>query len=611
MEERMKSPLTLLSSLWKDIQRLNPDVKGLKRDIITLERRFEHEGYGFLTIALPALGAALTQGLATGQFTCPFGFLPIKGGAIPRICSGMFSEVFDSCTGKLREDADLGVIKCLREALYLFQKVRLETVMDEELHNRALGTFASTDLIAHRVFIPDREAHLIDSIAKIVLYGQNSKPVEELRYKHGPGAVVEGSKGNQKWSSLTESVRNADFDLYTYGYGDFSVDLTNDSVRAESTDSTEQELLQRLASNRTAKIISVPKNSTSRRTITVEPLLNQFIQQGLNIELRLMIDVNPILSMILALTDQSENQKLALAGSRTNDWATIDLKSASDLLSLTLVKLVFRHHGQFLDRMMDCRTPFAECENYHIELGKFAGMGNALTFPVQSVCFAIICIAAILDQRGEKASYWSVKRAARQLRVYGDDIIVGRKYAHQCVTWLEVVGLKVNHNKSFLEGNFKESCGVDAFKGVDVTPLYLRYRPDDQSTEPSVIEGLVATSNQAWLRGLYSFSTCLADEVESRLGTRLPLVSKKSGSLGWHSRLDAMNPTRWNRRLHQLETRALVLKALKRRDRLDGHAALLKFFHVPLLGRDKDHLEKSHIRFKNRLVRTWVPTRVG
>lgn len=607
----MKSPLTLLSSLWKDIQRLNPDVKGLKRDIITLERRFEHEGYGFLTIALPALGAALTQGLASGQFTCPFGFLPIKGGAIPRICSGMFSEVFDSCTGKLREDADLGVVKCLREALYLFQKVRLETVMDKELHNRALGTFASCDMVAGKVVIPDRCEHLIDSVSRLVLYGQSSKPMEELRFKHGPGAVVEGTKGNQKWSLLTESIRNVDFDLHTYGYEDFSVYMGNDSPRAETSDSMEQEHLHQLASSRTAKIISVPKNSTSRRTITVEPLLNQFIQQGLNIELRHLIDADPILSMMLALTDQSENQKLALAGSLTNDWATIDLKSASDLMSLSLVRLVFRHHGQFLDRMMECRSPFAECESYHIRLEKFAGMGNALTFPVQSICFAIVCIAAILDIRGQKASYWTVKRAARQLRVYGDDIIVGRQYAHQCVTWLEMVGLKVNHNKSFLEGNFKESCGVDAFRGVDVTPLYLRYRPDDQSTEPSVIEGLVATSNQAWLRGLYSFSTCLAEEVESRLGRRLSLVSKKSGSLGWHSRLDAMVPTRWNRRMQRLETRVLALKPLKRRDRLDGYAALLKFFHVPLLGRDRDHLEKSPVRYRNRLAWTWVPTKVG
>lgn len=608
----MKSPLTLLSSLWQDFQRLNPDVKGLKRDIISFQRRFEHEGYSFLTIALPSLGDALTQGLATGQFACPEGFKKIPRGAIPRICSGMFCEVFDPCTGKLKEDADLGVVKCLREGLYLFKKVRLLTLEEETLHKKATETFARCDMIAGRVIIPERESHLISSIAKVVLYGQSSKPTSELRLKHGPGAVFEGLKGNQKWSSLTESVRNADFDLDTYGYSDFGYYLSPFEERAGTTDSADKERLSTLASRRTAKLISVPKNSTSRRTITMEPLLNQFVQQGLNLELRSMIERDSILSISLALTDQSLNQKLALAGSLTDDWATIDLKSASDLMSVKLVKLVFGGHGQFFDLMMECRSTSVVCSEYEIHgLGKFAGQGNALTFPVMSVCLTVVCIAAILDARGVQASYWNVKRAARQLRVYGDDIIVGKKYAHQCVTWLERVGFIVNQSKSFLKGNFKESCGVDAFRGVNVTPLYIGYRPDDQSSEPNVIAGLVATSNLAWLRGLYKFSTCLAEEVEYRLGTELPLVSQKSGSLGWHSRLDAMNPTRWNRRTQELETRVLVLKPLKRRDRLDGYAALLKFFHVPLLGRAVDHLEKSPVRFRNRLAKTWVPTHVG
>ncbi len=84
----MKSPLTLLLSLLDDLSRLNPDVKGLKRDIITLESRFEHEGYGFLTITLPTLGQAFTQGLAARRFTCPPNFKSVRGGRIPRLFFG-------------------------------------------------------------------------------------------------------------------------------------------------------------------------------------------------------------------------------------------------------------------------------------------------------------------------------------------------------------------------------------------------------------------------------------------------------------------------------------------------------------------------------------------
>jgi hypothetical protein len=608
----MKSPVTLLQSLLTDVSRLCPDVNGLDRDLNTIEQRFENEGYGFLTKALPALGDALTQGIHTGRFACPLGFKTTKGRAIPKFLSGMLCEVFEPFSGELKEEADVGLIKCLREMLYLFKKTQMPSEDEEILHKKAVAEFFRCDDVAGKVVIPDRQNHLIGLVSKLVLNGLCSVPLEEIQFKHGPGAVFEGLKGNQKWSSLSNSIKNEEFDVHSYGYGDFGVSLSEIGERTIVTQSKDALFSpQSGASSRTARLISVPKNSTSRRTITVEPMLNQFIQQGLNIVLRDHITRCPVLSNCLALTDQSKNQQLAMEGSRTGKWATIDLKSASDLLSVKLVESVFGHHGSFLDHMMDCRSTSVDSDIMSGQLlAKFAGMGNALTFPVQSICFAVTCIAAILDTWGLKPTMDRVKRAARQIRVFGDDIIVNTEYAHQCVTWLESVGLKINLSKSFLNGNFRESCGVDAFKGVDVTPLYVRTRPDDMSTEPNAIGGLVSTSNQAWLRGLYEFSAELAHEVEERLGYSLPLVGQESGVLGWHSRLDAMNPTRWNRSLQTFETRTLVLKPLKRRDRLDGHAALLKFFHVPLLGRGHDHLEKSPIRYKLRIALTWVPTLV-
>jgi len=608
----MKSPVLLLRSLWNDIQRLNPDVKGLDRDVITIEKRFENEGYGFLTIALPTLGESLVQGLSLGRFTCPDGFKTVKGGTIPRFLSGMFCEVFEPLTGVLKEDADVGIIKCLREALWLFKKTQMPSAEEQVLHRKAVAEFFRCDAVAGKVIIPDRHDHLIGLVSKLVLSGLSSVPLDEIEFKHGPGAVFEGLKANQKWLALTDSVKNAEFDVDSYGYADFGVSLSDLSERTVITQSDDQPTLFDGASRRTARLVTVPKNSTSRRTITVEPMVNQFIQQGLNIVLRDQITRCKVLSNCLALTDQTKNQQLALEGSLTGKWATIDLKSASDLLSVKLVESCFRGHGLFLDHMMDCRSTDIESDYMSGQvLAKFAGMGNALTFPVQSICFAIVCIAAILDQWGLKPTYARVMRASRQIRVYGDDIIINSEFAHQCVDWLEAVGLKINRNKSFLEGNFRESCGVDAWKGVDVTPLYVRTRPDDLSTEPSSIGGLVSTSNQAWLRGLYDFSATLAREVEERLGCALPLVGQASGGLGWHSRLDAMEPTRWNRRIQAFETRTFVLKPLKRRDRLDGYAALLKFYHVPLLGRGRDHLEKSPIRYKLRIALTWVPTYVG
>jgi len=330
-----------------------------------------------------------------------------------------------------------------------------------------------------------------------------------------------------------------------------------------------------------------------------------------------------VLRNCLALTDQSKNQILALEGSRTKNWATIDLKSASDLLSVTLVRSVFRHHSDFLGMMMDARSPFvytAESEDSAVSLGKFAGMGNATTFPVQSICFAVIGIAAILDTWGLKPTMDRVVRASRLVRVYGDDIIVHKDYAHQVVGWLQDVGLRVNVKKSFLEGNFRESCGVEAYKGVVITPLYIRHWPHNIGESPSVCAHLVSFCNQSWLQGLYSMSNYLRGLIEEHLGTALPLVSSESGSLGWFSRSEAVEPHKWCRNTHQFLTRTFALKPLKVWDELDGEAALLKCLsiakrgedlqlaHLDPIGIDKDHLSKTVRRFHNRLIRRWVPS---
>lgn len=665
----MKSPIALLRNLLSDIRRLNPGVKGLDRDIITVEKRFENEGYGFLTVALPALDAALILGLSSGRFACPVGLKRVKGGTIPRLFSGMFCKVFDPLTGLLVEVPDLGTLKDLRTILMLFKKTQLSAEDEELLHKKAVNEFYQCDGVASRVLIPDRHDHLIGRVCKALLNTLLSKDIENARYKHGPGAVKEGYKANEKYAALFEAIRDDDVDLLGCGLwgigeaarfpicpevlsegehdesrlrrktrtarsGSFKLPRSDRNVLLKDGDSNYDR-----SSRSTAKLISVPKNSSSRRTITVEPMLKQFVQQGLNILLRESILECRILRNCLALSDQGLNQKLALEGSIYDNWATIDLKSASDLLSISLVKSVFRHHGPFLDHMMECRSSFVSCDNKPtLELGKFAGMGNALTFPVQSICFAVVGIAAILDSWGTTPTYWNLRRASRLIRVYGDDIIVDTRYAQQVVDWLHAVGLKVNVKKSFLKGNFKESCGVDAFRGADITPLYIRHRPDQTEAIPNVIAGFVSLSNHMWLSGLYEAGTWLKNEVESLLGKRLPLVSRDSGSLGWHSRLDSMTAHKWCRRTHRFLTRTLALTSIKRSDKLDGYAALLKCLSTareghPLdkdgfqedrskvqknlfpepLAMEPDHLSKSAIRYKSRIGPQWVPTliRVG
>jgi len=687
----MKSPIVLLTSLLHDVQRLEPDVKGTDRDLDTIRARFEYEGLGFVTKAFSALSDAVDEGVTKGRFCCPRNFLKVPRGSIPRLFSGMISEVFEMKTGLLKEKPNVGVLKCLREVLRLFRKLTVSDHQEEILDDKARREFRECDKSIEGVSFPSREAYLLSRVSNFCLNKLEGECYDYQGYKHGPGAVYERLAPNQKWEHVLQHIpRLVEECQNTSPFGTFHFNRCEEEIERHSRSLEEssrfgdvyrsprpydqeprleqfplqglaergggrwffnqllssserggdslklghQTIHDRLPRGRRCRLLTVPKNTGARRTITSEPCLLQFQQQALNKILRSSIRKCPILGQSLDLSDQSHNQRLALEGSLTGKWATIDLSSASDLLSLKLVQLVFGRHPAFLQDMVDCRSTEVEDKKDVYLLQKFAGMGNALTFPVQSVVFAIIAIAAIWDKgqpfsrktfrelAGTPAGWKGnpIQSIASLVRVYGDDIIVPTEYACQVMGWLQSFGLRVNLRKSFTEGNFRESCGVDAFKGYDVTPLYLKDLPDQGSPGPSAIAGLVAASNHAWMRGLYKFSATLAGYVEGVLRKKLPLVPAKSSALGWHSRIDACNPTKWDPVLQQLVFKAPVLQPLYKEDVIDGNAALLKFYLTPRgndsedlasVGRGDKHLSRSQRRFSSRIVMRWMPATAG
>jgi hypothetical protein len=593
----------LLGHLLLDIKRWQPDVKGLDRDFLTIWKRFEDEGIGFLSVTLATICDALDKGLADGVFACPSAFSRMPGKALPKFLSGLLANIFDTSTGILVERPCIGSIKSVRELTRLYRKTEAESQRVEKLHKAAVAKFWTTDDQCTSQTFGSTESHLLSRVCDILLPDLDNRRFEEASYKHGPGAVAEKVKTNQKWRSLVEGLTT--FDTSTTGY-DLHIERSEDELVNEATfTSCDEPPSQR------SRLVTVAKNSVARRTITVERLVNQFVQQGLNSELRDSITKCGILSCSLDLSDQSPNQKMAILGSQTGEYATIDLSSASDRLSLKLVRHVFGRHSQFLSAAMDCRAEECESDLRTAPLSKFAGMGNALTFPVQSVCFAAICYAAICSQEGRKPTYRFLRRLASRVRVFGDDIIVPTEYCRQVVVWLEHFGLKVNASKSFLTGRFRESCGVDAYEGVDVTPTYLRYSTDIARPKPKHIISWVDTSNQLWLKGLHSASDHLRQIVETTLKKSLPLVFRRSGALGWISRRDTSHIHSWCKRMQVPLVRALAPSSVKIEDELDGVPALWKFYHTSLLERVPDHLKFSVVRYNPVLRSKKVPVFTG
>lgn len=601
----MKSLLLVLSSLIHDMMRLLPEVQGLDRDLVTIKHRVEHEGDGFLTVALPTICDALDRGLADGRFACPTNFKRVRGGTLPRLFSGLLCKVFD-VSGTLLADASPEAVKAIREITRLFKKIDVSGDRQALLDEAAKAEFLRNDDLCIDIQDVDaRYRHILDYVCRQVLIHIDTFRPDELECRNGPGAVFEGHSSNSKYKAL------ASYDELLEGHG-LDVFYLSKVIDAQGhvTYGTG-------VGGSSCKLISVAKNTTSRRTITVEPVRLQFVQQGYNHLLRKHIGKCAILGKVLTLDDQGPNQRLATLGSSSGDWATLDLKSASDLLSLDLVKFVFSNRPNLLAGLLSCRSSgvIREDGGEATPLKKYAGMGNATTFPVQSIVFACLAICAVID--GGRISRRRIVEAASKVRVYGDDIIVPSACAESAIHWLETFGLKVNTRKSFWTGRFRESCGVDAFAGVDVTPVYLKSHPDQVTQgDTKAVANFVAASNHLWLRGLYSVATTLSEFVEAGLGRRLPLVHESSSALGWHTRLNAVTIQRWNRRLHRFEYNSVVISSRDRADRLGGRPALLKYFltsrakisHLdPILTR-KDHLERSTRKFLTKTSRRWLPS---
>jgi hypothetical protein len=122
-----------------------------------------------------------------------------------------------------------------------------------------------------------------------------------------------------------------------------------------------------------------------------------------------------------------------------------------------------------------CRSEETELPNGKvIKLNKFAPMGSSCCFPVEALVFWACAVATLRIGRGLK-KYPLVY-------VYGDDIITDIDTVELVMSGLEKVGLKVNRDKSYFKGPFRESCGGDYHNGVDVTPVRVRKYLEESST---------------------------------------------------------------------------------------------------------------------------------
>jgi hypothetical protein len=275
-----------------------------------------------------------------------------------------------------------------------------------------------------------------------------------LNPSHGPGAVT---TDKDQWQHLYSGIE------YLYPYSDWFSPYFNMDSAAHWENLERKDIIQ-------AKVIAVPKDSRGPRLICVHPAEAIWIQQGLRRELERAITLRRYASGPwpcgrIQFDSQESNGSIALSSSRSGRYATIDMKEASDRIAEPLVQVLFGDKYKWFGccRAQEFIIPKAGgLTNIRGQVNCYAPMGNATTFPVQSLVFWSICVAAL-------QSYGFHQPGA--VFVFGDDIIIPAECAEYVIDVLESFGLLVNRSKSFWRGGFRESCGVDAFNGVDVTPV--------------------------------------------------------------------------------------------------------------------------------------------
>jgi len=205
------------------------------------------------------------------------------------------------------------------------------------------------------------------------------------------------------------------------------------------------------------QVITVPKDARADRVIAVEPGINLWFQLGIGSVIR-----HKLRRVGVDLNTQERNRLLAQQGSKTSALATVDFSSASDSIARRLVEEVLP-----LDwfRLMDsCRSHYGIQDTKATRWEKFSSMGNGFTFELESLLFyaAATSVAEYMDL------------PCRDISVYGDDVIIPVECFELYSSFCCFLGFVVNPDKSFHRGYFRESCGGHFWKGVDVTPIFLK-----------------------------------------------------------------------------------------------------------------------------------------
>lgn len=550
----------------EDIRLAYPDLVDIDRDINRLSRLSESRGLGFYTLDLPNLDAILLDGLENGRLCCkgPLTSRVSSKIIVPRFLRGLWLRIFSS-DGKLKNDPDVSAMFFIRQLTTIGKKIVVPCTTDriidsvqkyygiEETLREPTFKWANDDLFDYDIhtrphfrdgldvylasceFADEQSAKAfesdlgglcdrLDKVCRLIAtslgfydpYGYTSSNgvVSKVFFRHGPGAVsdLKGKYINKynfpNWPEKLQSI----FPYDAFANFAFSSDGYLSDVEMPS------------------KLIAVPKTAKGPRLIASEPTSHQWCQQVTKTYLEEKISSSWVGGFI-DFKRQDLSQSMVIEASREGKLATVDLSSASDRLSCWTVERAFISNVSILDALHAHRTRYiidgvTKAKPMLLQK-KFASQGTAVTFPVQTLVF----LACALASTPGPITVKSLSKLMGKVRVYGDDIIIPQAGYVPLCTLLQYLGLKVNEDKSFSKGLFRESCGMDAYAGVCITPVKPKVL---YGTDADSVMALIDTANNLFRKGMWCASK-VVEQIAGNAVKQLPVVGDGIGDIGLFS----------------------------------------------------------------------------
>ncbi len=565
------------------------------RDWQYISSRIEDEGLSFVTIVLPRFGKGLERALTEGGVaydTFP-GFKKVSSGVcLPAFLQGFTRLVFNAQNGTLLENPDVDAIRAIRQITAFAAKVQFD--VSPTRVKKAFTDYLTTEEHVRKfdqVRSPLQEEDFAESFFK--MFWRVLAPLEQLVNKeplvpkHGPGSTADRKIGHDKYrhdtwpTRLEKSFPPADYILPSERYYQDIQELDMLSPGSEIP----------------VRVISVPKTMETRRIIAIEPTAMQFAQQSIMTRLVPALEADPLIGPLIGFSDQEPNRNLAQLGSITGALATLDLSSASDLVSNQLVLLGFDKFRTLSSMIQACRSQRADVPGVGIiRLAKFASMGSALCFPIEAMVFLTIAVMAIAKKRNVPVTPRLLKELKGCVRVYGDDIIVPTDMARSVIDSLEAFGFKVGRHKSFWSGNFRESCGGDYYLGEDITPIRCRQDRPLSLMDAEMVASTVSLRNQCFRKGLWQTASMLDLHLNRVLLGHFPSGLATSSGLVRESHIIDYDEGKFDENLHIRKVRMWEMIEKPSKCKIDGPNALLHFF----LMRDGYPLQEGWLEHSGR-----------